>query len=405
MATLKQLGSWATRARLPVQYSPYWAEMHKGLHLGYRRGPADGQWRVRRYLSAGKYHSEIIGVADDSALVANGATVLSYAQAHAKAQGPAQGPLTVREACERYIAYLTAHKKTAIDAGRRLAKHVIPALGRERVAALTREQIVRVQREMVKRDPDPEVERRSKVSANRVMASFRAALNRAFDDPANAIPSDAAWRVKPFTKVGAARLVFLDAAQQQRLINASEGGFRNLVIAALLTGARPPHELAALRVRDFAAKSRTLAITAGKTGPRDVVLTGEAIEFFAGAAAGRAADALLLPRDDGGAWIDRTHIPCMQAAVRRAKLPADCTMYSLRHSYISAAMSNGMNLQLLAENVGTSIAMIEKHYGKFSAGQRRDLIEAAAPKLGLKPSNVTPLARKPVGGRGGGHEG
>jgi integrase len=394
MATLKQLGSWATRARLPVQYSPYWAEMHKGLHLGYRRGPADGQWRVRRYLSAGKYHSEIIGVADDGALVANGTTVLSYAQAYAKAQGPAQGPLTVREACERYVGYLKSHKRTAIDAERRLAKHVLPVLADMRVASLTREQILSVQRKMVKRDPDPEVERRSKVSCNRVMASFRAALNRAYSDPSNSIPSNSAWRVEPFSKVNSSRKIFLDADQQQRLINASEGGFRNLVIAALLTGARPPHELAQLRVRDFAAKSRTLAITAGKTGSRTVVLTHEATEFFAGAAAGRAADALLLPRDDGSAWINRTHIPCMQAAVKRAGLPTDCTIYSLRHSHISAALANGANMQLIAENTGTSLLMIEKFYGKFSSSRRAELIEAGVPRLGLVPGNVTPLVRK-----------
>lgn len=251
---------------------------------------------------------------------------------------------------------------------------------------------------MVRRDPaDPEVERRSKASANRVMTSLKAALNRAFDDSANSIPSDKAWRrVEPFNNVDGARQCFLDTAQSVHLINICEGAFKNLVAAALLTGARPPHELAQLRVRDFHAKSRTLTITAGKTGRRDVVLTAEAVDFFQGIAAGRAPDALLLPRDDGSAWGKVHHVPFMHAAVGRAKLPADCTMYSLRHSYISQSLSNGMNRQLLAENVGTSVAMIEKHYGKFSAATRRDLIEAAGPKLGLTPSNVQALNRKPA---------
>jgi len=50
-----------------------------------------------------------------------------------------------------------------------------------------------------------------------------------------------------------------------------------------------------------------------------------------------------------------------------------------------------MNLNLLAENMGTSIRMLEVHYGKFIAGSRRKLIEESAFKLGLKPGNVKAL--------------
>ena len=377
--------------------------MHGGLFLGYRRGERDGQWRVRRYIGDRKYHSEILGVADDGLLVANGRDVLSYEQAHRLAQGPVRGPITVREAIEHYVEYLKAHKRTSYDAERRLNRHVLPLLGDKRVASLTRADIEAVQRRMVKRDPaDPEVERRSKVNSNRVLESLKAALSRAYDDDANAIPADTAWRrVKLFSKVSAARQVFLTNEQCTRLVNACSGGFRNLVTAALLTGARPPHELAQLRVRDFDARSRTLHIPGGKTGKRDCILTQEAVEFFKGLTAGRDPDALLLPRDDGSAWIDRTHIPPMRAAVKRAKLPADCGLYALRHTHVSMALANGMNLQLLAENVGTSVAMIEKHYGKFRPDQRRALIEQAAPKLGLgiairdsEPRNVVPLKTK-----------
>lgn len=51
----------------------------------------------------------------------------------------------------------------------------------------------------------------------------------------------------------------------------------------------------------------------------------------------------------------------------------------------------GMNSQLLAENMGTSVKMLEQNYGKFFAAARRQMIEAAAPKLGLEPANVVQL--------------
>jgi hypothetical protein len=54
-----------------------------------------------------------------------------------------------------------------------------------------------------------------------------------------------------------------------------------------------------------------------------------------------------------------------------------------------------MNLKLLAENMGTSIRMLEVHYGKFIAASRQKLVEESAFKLGLTPS-------KPAKARGKG---
>jgi hypothetical protein len=39
-------------------------------------------------------------------------------------------------------------------------------------------------------------------------------------------------------------------------------------------------------------------------------------------------------------------------------------MYSLRYSHTLQALLNGVNLKLLAENLGTSVRMIELHYGQ-----------------------------------------
>jgi integrase len=381
---------------------PYWRPIDEGgLHIGYRKGENGGRWVGRRYVGkrAGRapYDSRTLpGCADDTA-PADGVRVLDYAQAIKAvrawaAPAPAAGPLTVKQACADYVAFLKAERKTGPDAEQRLARHVLPKLGDKLVTDLTAENIEFVKRAMIRRDPDdPEVERRSKDTANRILTSLKAALNRAFAEPKNGIASDAAWRrVKPFHNVGRPREVFLDAGQANRLVNVTSGAFCKLVTAALLTGARPPHELATARVRDFHRDLGTLTVD-GKTGRRDVVLTKEAVRFFVGISVGRAPDDLLLPKDDGTAWGKSHHVRSMQAAVAKAKLPEDTTIYSLRHSHASQALLNGMNLQLLAENMGTSVAMIEKHYGKFLAASRRQLVEETGFKLGLRPGNVAPL--------------
>ncbi len=401
--TLKdaKLDTRSARKTLKRRPEPHWRSLSPGLAIGYRKLTTGGTWIARHYTPQEGRRFHALGAADDIA-DADGEHILSFAQAQDiarawfsdLARGPA-GDLTVKQACVSYVDFLRAERKTADDTRARLEKHVYPTLGHRAIPALTKTEIDQWKRGMVRRDPDdPEVERRSKDSANRVLTMLKAALNRAFDDEDNRIHTDAAWRrVKPFEDVGRARQVHLDAAESNRLIDVCAGALRNLVTAALLTGARAPHELIDLKVRAFRADLGTLSVD-GKTGPRDIVLTKEAIRFFQQLTAGRLPDAMLLPKDDGKRWAKNHHTRPMQEAVERAKLPSDCTIYSLRHTYASQSILAGMNLKLLAENMGTSIRMLEVHYGKFIAASRRKLVEESAFKLGLKLGKVSPLPRR-----------
>ena len=49
--------------------------------------------------------------------------------------------------------------------------------------------------------------------------------------------------------------------------------------------------------------------------------------------------------------------------------------YATRHTFISAGLSNGVNPQWLAEYCGTSVAMIEKHYGRYIKSDSREQLE------------------------------
>ena len=42
-----------------------------------------------------------------------------------------------------------------------------------------------------------------------------------------------------------------------------------------------------------------------------------------------------------------------------------CKFYATKHAYISVALSAGVNIKWLAKQCGTSVAMIEKHYGRY----------------------------------------
>jgi len=412
-----KLDSRTARLKLKPRREPYWRVLQPGQAIGYRRltGGRNGTWIARRNTIGvkGSTKYQALGPADDYA-EADGKRVFDFVQAIEQAKnflggdgGPGKGslaPVTLRQAVlVDHVAFLKAERKSGDGAEKSLKKHMIAHLADaldKPVADLTTAQLEKFKRGMVRKDPDdPEVERRSKDTANRVLNDLRAGLNRAFQDEKNRIPSDAAWRrVKPFKNVGRARQVHLDVEQVKRLLAATSGAFLKLVTGALLTGARPPHELVALRVRDFSPTTSTLTVIDGKTGHREITLTQEAVTFFGGLCEGREPDALLLPKGDGTAWGKNHHIRPMRDAVEKAKLPEDCTIYALRHTYASQSILAGMNLKLLAENMGTSVRMLEVHYGKFIAASRRKLVEETAFKLGLGATKGADVAVGSVDG-------
>jgi integrase len=420
VAVSANLASKAARRRLKAEKT-HWSAVSPGLFLGYRR-PATGAgiwwWRQLRKPGSGAYDKGSLRVFADDVDPADGIDIMSYEQAQervrqrskdrgAEKAAKASQPVTVKRVCADYVRALAdgqdppadgqpdTRPRGAIDTEQRLAKHVLPRMGDVLVAQLRTKQIEAVKTAMVKRSAaDPEVERKSKDTANRVLSMLKAALNRAFKrEDEYHLQSDAAWRrVGPWNGVSKAREVHLDMTQVKRLLNTTAGtAIGRLITAALLTGARPPHELIALRVQDFHREHRTMTIRGGKTGGRTVTLTAEAAEFFAGIAAGKHPDDLLLPRDDGSAWGRADHIRPFREAAERAKLPADCTIYSMRHTHISDAIIAGMPLTLLAENCGTSVRMIEVNYAKAIAATRREFVESHGYKLGLAPSNVKTL--------------
>jgi integrase len=420
-----KLETRAARDRLKPRAKPYWRTIiPQALHLGYRRrnGGGPGWWVERRYVRrdgpGSPYRVETIGLADDHQ-DANGDTVFSYAQAEQRALerrdavAGARGPLTVAQAVEAYLEFLETDRKSAGDARYRANAFILPRLGRTEVAALTTKAIRRWLVEVAAEAPrlrtrkgneqrhaemgeDDETKRRRRSTANRTLTVLKAALNRAWRD-GEGVSSDAAWRrVEPFEDVEAARVRYLSVAEAKRLINASDPDFRQLVLAALATGARYG-ELAALCVSDFKAYADTVHVRKSNSGKaRHIVLTDEGAAHLAGLCAGRAGSETLLLKSNGQPW-DKSHqARPMADALARAKITPPISFHGLRHTYASLAIMNGAPLLVVAKNLGhANTRMVEKHYGHLTDSYFADAIRAAAPRFGAgKRGNVAPLRAK-----------
>lgn len=408
-----KLESRTARGALKPSGKPYYRAIDEGLHLGYRRGARAGKWVMRRYVGDQSYSVEVIGTADDT-LDADGAEILSFAQAQAiartrfieerrrAAELPTQaGPYTVNDCVDEYIRWLEDNRKSARDSRWRVDALIIPALGDVVCAKLTNVQIRKwrdatakaaVRLRSKKGQPakfreinadDPEEGRRRRASTNRVLTILKAALNRAWRE--SKIPSDTAWRtVEPFEEADAARVRYLTIAEAQRLINASPADFRSLVQVALATGCRFG-ELSALRVTDFNPDSGTLHIRTSKSGKaRHVVLTEEGIALLKGLTTGRDGRAPILLKAGGGSWLKSHQARPMADACEAAKITPAASFHVLRHTYASLTIMNGAPLMVVARNLGhADTRMVEKHYGHLSASYVADAVRAAAPRFGV----------------------
>lgn len=414
-----KLESRAERARLKARGKPYYRMIDPGLHLGYRRlrgGP--GKWAVRYYKGGRAYALETIATADDLS-DSNKADVLSFAEAQDEARNRRDarsrsaagitGPITVADAMDGYLASLEddGRSDAAIaDARCRVEAFIKPKLGERDVASLETSEIkawhaglaraaprVRTKKDAEQQHRkigvDDEARRRRKSSANRTFATLRAGLNHAFRNSKNGIPTDKEWRnAKPFKAVSAARVRYLELEEAQRLVNACEPDFRKLVQAGLQTGCRYG-ELARLKMADFNRRAGTMQVTRSKTGKaRHVVLTDEGVSFFKQVCAGRGGDELIFKNGERQWGKSHQGLP-MREACKRAKIKPAVGFHTLRHTWASHAVMNGVPLLVVAKNLGHSdTRMVEKHYGHLAPSYIVDAIRAGAPKFGFEPDNV-----------------
>lgn len=74
----------------------------------------------------------------------------------------------------------------------------------------------------------------------------------------------------------------------------------------------------------------------------------------------------------GRAWKAHDWRAVVKQAAADAGLPDAVVLNTLRHSWITDAIVGGLDLLTVAKLTGTSLAMIEKHYGHLAQGAARE---------------------------------
>ena len=379
------LSTVRNRDRLKARREPYWQKLDAGRYLGFRPSTAggNGSWIARwydpetrrnRYNTLGEF-------GDLNPSERYGAALKAAREWHEHVgAGGSTKPMTVKEACEKY-----AEGKP--DAAARFERYVYhDPIAKVLLHKLTDRQ-VRAWRDRLANRPALVSRRkvgraitrkRSPITLNRDMVALRAALNAALER-GDALTARA-WKsaLKPEEAKGERRNLYLDRDQRKALIEALPADAAALVRGLCSLPLRPG-ALAALRVGDFDVRRKELLIQRDKAGHgRAILLPDAVLTLLKEQARSKLPAAPLFSRADGKAWDKDAWKGPIKDAVLASGLPPGATAYTLRHSTITDLVTGGLDLLTVAQIAGTSVRMIERHYGHLQRDRARDALATLA---------------------------
>ena len=369
------------RSRLKPRPPPYWVRISTGCHIGFRKSSgAEGTWLAQAYdPSTQKQTRQSYGKLDELPAHQRFDAAKKRAEAWFEhlGRGGSTKVITVRVACERYVQLLkeSGSVKNALDIDARFKRWVY----KSKITALTLPKLTRKMiedwRNNLAKSPvltNPHTDKsktrpRAPSSLNRDMAALRAALNSSYDH--GDVTNDTAWRValRAVENANGRRDSYLDRTQRVNLIESSDpylGAFlRGLSLIPLRPGA-----LAALKVENMNCKLGVLSVGKDKGGrDRKIKLPSDTSTFYISLCRDKLPTASLFTRSDGKAWDKDSWKRPIKTAAEAAGLTEAITAYTIRHSVITDLVTNGLDLLTVAQISGTSVAMIEKHYGHYRA--------------------------------------
>jgi integrase len=378
--------------KCPVRTEPYWAApIRRGQFLGFRKiSPLTGSWvaRIRIEDEHGKLVQRYQALGDCTEQFGYDEAQAAAVDWFAKVETPGNDStvVTVADACREYVKALREDKDeprpaAADDAERRFERTVYGREKSTRKRAVAPNGLAKIKLAQLTTKTLEDWRANLKIgkaSKNRTLTALKAALNLAAKNNKQALAKMAleVAGITPFEKAGKRRELYLDRKERRALLKAAKArALRDLISAVMWTGARAG-ELTSATVSQFYPREKHIKIGDGKkTGERKVTLSPAALTLFNRLAKGKERDALLLQRDDGQPWAHSDWDELVRDAAKAAKLPDGVCLYTLRHSYITQQIDTGATLHAVARQVGTSLVMIDKHYGQVSKDSLKQLAQ------------------------------
>lgn len=195
----------------------------------------------------------------------------------------------------------------------------------------------------------------------------------------------------------------LRPGEHEKVVSAAKPFFADLLAFLEGTGCRPgeaynataahyDRELGAIVYR-WDAPEGYVHKTARKTEKdRVIYLTPDLVALVERLAARRPTGYLFANRD-GNQWTNSAVYLMLKRLRKKLNLAGKMIAYSYRHTFATNWLKDGGSIKILAELMGNSVAMIEKHYGHLDADRatvRRRFLEFTAVQRTDNPAATAP---------------
>ncbi len=368
---------------------PHWHRLRQGVYLGYRpsKKTVGGTWFARFYdtdINRNKRKR-----LDDYGTL-SGHDVFEQAKIDAEVWAAtvesggelARDMVTVKDACEAYLK----EKPNSIAEGvfrRHVYDDPIATVKLDKL----RKHHLRSWRARLEQAPallsrsktgEKRWKERAKSTVNRDMAPLRAALGRVLT--LGQPNTEAAWQeaLVPYKGADKRRGLYLDKAERKRMIDATGADAKAFLKGLCMLPLRPG-ALAKLTAGDFDKRTRSLIICYDKNDiPRQISLPLVSADFFAEQVKNKLPTASIFSRPGGDPWNKDAWKHPIKASVIAAGLPSDASAYTIRHSVITDLVRARLPILTVAQLAGTSVAMIERHYGHLVRDDAEDALATLA---------------------------
>ncbi len=363
------------RAKLKPRREPYWHRVSKGNYVGFRRMTAGtgGTWVARSHDTAtGKQSYRSLGDLSDlpDHQRFDAASKAALVWFDHLGRGGSASVKTVADVCSDYVAHVQRNKgdAAAYDAARSLARHVLID---QRLSAIDITKLTPVHlsawRKTLQDKPTTRGTRkgqqRTDSTLNRDMTAFRAALNHAYRE--GHITTDFAWRSKlaPVPGADRSRDLYLDKSQREKIIQHASPHFVPFLTALCYLPMRPG-AVAALTVANYDKRLQVLTVGKDKSGSgRKLHLPDVTAQLFEDNCRDKLPSAHIFVNSWQTPWAYDAWAYQFTRAAQRAGITSDATLYSIRHSVITDLIVHGVDPLTVGKLAGTSLAMIQRHYG------------------------------------------
>lgn len=345
-----QISITRSRVKLHERREPYWQALSRGRQIGVRKFNGAEHWLARAYINNKYEYKPLHGATSWDEAVKQANQFFEFIN-----KGGKQSRDTV-------IALFDAYVKTVKTSPTHpLVRKTLEAeLGDIKLSDLKMSHVKhwRNSDALLSHKGKP----RSGATVNRMMTVLRAALNYGVKEQ---LLIDSSWST-PLSRIkeeSQSRDLYLSPEDRRKLIDHAAPDAKPFIHLMSVIPLRPG-DWSETTTKDFDMKASTLFVKS-KDHPRHVPLSTVAHEILLGQAADKLPNTPLFTRSDGRAWDKQSWGAAVKRAAESAKLPLEITLYTLRHSVITDLCIGGLDIHTIAKTSGTSVLMIERHYGKL----------------------------------------